>query len=80
MRRHYLGDRGETEGDIQQSENDITGETEIINQEEQINDEDEPPPLEDIDESEIEKENEIIPSVTDNIEIEKSNEDDIGRF
>jgi hypothetical protein len=32
MRRHYLGDRGETEGDIQQSENDITGETKIKNQ------------------------------------------------
>jgi hypothetical protein len=77
-----LGDRGETEDDIQQSENNITGETEITNQEEQeqeqeqINDEDEPPPLEDIDESE----NEIIEPVTDTVQIEKSKDDDIGKF
>jgi len=75
-----LGDRGETEDDIQQSENNITGETEITNQEEQeqeqINDEDEPPPLEDIDELE----NEIIEPVTDTVQIEKSKDDDIGKF
>jgi len=86
MRRHYLGDRGENEGDIQHSENELTGEIEITNQEtedneqEQINDENEPPPLEDIDESETEKENEIIESVTNIIETEKPKEDDIGRF
>ena len=42
VRRHYLGDRGENEVDIQESENELHGEMEITNQE---NDEDEPPPL-----------------------------------
>jgi hypothetical protein len=92
-RRHYLGDRGENEVDIQQSENELHGEMEITNQEnednvqEEVNDEDEPPPLEDIDEPEIENENEtiepenkIIEPVTDTVAIEKPKEDDIGRF
>jgi hypothetical protein len=74
MRRNYLGDRGENEGEIQQSENELTGETEetVENEQEPINDEDQPPPLEDIDDSEIEKENETIDLV--------AKEDDIGRF
>ena len=92
-RRHYLGDRGESEGDIQQSENDLTSETQENNQEdenseekdenneqEEKNTEDEPPPpLEDIDESEDEKENEIIESSMDIVTIEKP-KDDAGRF
>ena len=47
MRRHYLGDRGENEVDIQASENELNGETEINNpenentQEEEENVEDE---------------------------------------
>ena len=86
MRRNYLGDRGENENDIQQSENELNGGTEIIDQEnedneqEEINDGDEPPPLEDMDESESEQENEIIEPVKDNVEVEKAKEDDVGRI
>ncbi|UJR27229.1 hypothetical protein I4U23_008525 [Adineta vaga] len=54
IRRHFLGDRGENELDIQQSENELRGETEEINQENEHDDE--PPPLEDINESETEEE------------------------
>jgi hypothetical protein len=75
MRRNYLGDRGENEVEIQQSENELTKEIED-NEQEPINDEDQPPPLEDIDDSEIEKENEII----DSIAKEETKEDDTGRF
>lgn len=79
MRRHYLGDRGENENDIQQSENDLTGE----NNQEEKTDEENVPPLEDIDESESEEEkeeDEIIVPETNIVEIEKTKEDDIGKF
>ncbi|CAF3589057.1 unnamed protein product [Rotaria sp. Silwood1] len=82
MRRNYLGDRGENQNDIEQTENELTGDKEIDNEEnenneqESINDEDEPPPLEDVDESDIEKENELIDTVTDTVSIEKPKEDD----
>jgi hypothetical protein len=88
MRRHFLGDRGENEVDIQQSENELSGETEITNQldedkvdeEEQMNDDDddEPPPLEDIDEPEVEKENEIIEQIINISAVDNPKEDDIG--
>lgn len=78
IRRHFLGDRGESEADIQQSENELHGEMETTNegnendvQEEEVNDDDdddEPPPLEDIDEPEVE--NEIIKPETENKIIE----------
>ncbi|CAF5171224.1 unnamed protein product, partial [Rotaria sp. Silwood1] len=82
MRRNYLGDRGENQNDIEQTENELTGDKETDNEEDEnneqepINDEDEPPPLEDVDESDIEKENELIDTVTDTVSIEKPKEDD----
>ncbi len=79
MRRHYLGDRGENEGEIEQSENELTAETKD-HEEEQTNDEDVPPPLEDIDESESEEENEIIEPSTETVAMEKPKEDDTGKF
>ncbi|CAM4782177.1 unnamed protein product [Rotaria magnacalcarata] len=63
MRRHYLGDRGENENEIQQSENELTSEKETDDQE-QENNIDEPPPLEDVDESDTEDEDETIESET----------------
>jgi hypothetical protein len=59
MRRHYLGNRGENEGEIQQSENELTGQAdpaEEPTEEEPVDDA--PPPLEDIDTSDKEEEEE----------------------
>lgn len=76
MRRNYLGDRGENETDIQESENDLTGET---NQEENTS-EDIPPPLEDIDQSEDEEEENETEQEDKIVEIpSKPKEDDIGK-
>ena len=63
MRRHYLGDRGENELAIQQSENELTGQSETPeepSEQEQV--EDAPPPLEDIEQSEDEEEEEEPPA------------------
>lgn len=81
MRRHYLGDRGENETQITQSESELTGENnEEIGEEnnedieeESTNDEDQPPPLEDIDD---EEENEIEDSATESV---PTKENDAGR-
>ena len=59
MRRHYLGNRGENEGEIQQSENELTGQADPAEEpmeEEPVDDA--PPPLEDIEQSEEEDEEE----------------------
>ncbi|CAF1005025.1 unnamed protein product [Adineta ricciae] len=54
IRRHFLGDRGESELDIEQSEKELRGEMDVVNEENA----EEPPPLEDISEPESEDENE----------------------
>jgi hypothetical protein len=79
MRRNYLGDRGENEADIQQSENELTDEIKD-NEQETIDSEDQPPPLEDIDDSEDEKENETIEPIAKEETKEETKEDDTGRY
>lgn len=91
IRRYFLGDRGENALDIEQSEKELRGETEVVNEENP----EEPPPLEDIsepeseeEENEDEKENnndsqpekETIETSVNDVSAEKPKEDDIGKF
>lgn len=90
MRRNYLGDRGESQNDIEQTENELVGANDLDmgdeenKEQEQTNNDDEPPPLEDIDdiemEQEKEQENEVIEPVVETVTTEKPKEDDVGRF
>ena len=88
IRRHFLGDRGENELDIEQSEKELRGEMDVVNEENA----EEPPPLEDISEPESEDEhedgnnNDTQPekekdetSIND-ISTEKPKENDIGKL
>ena len=77
MRRNYLGDRGEDETQITQSENELTGEDNEETEQEPMNDEDQPPPLEDIDD---EEESEIEDSATESVPMPTiTKENDAGR-
>ncbi|CAF3617801.1 unnamed protein product [Adineta steineri] len=79
IRRYYLGNRGENEVDIQQSENELRGEGETTNEEtEVVNNEDEPPPLEDIEDSEADDEEESENDDEDGNENENKNENGDG--
>lgn len=79
-----MGDRGETETEIEQSENELTGETNDETEQETTNDEDQPPPLEDIDDDDDEDdEKEMEDSVTEPVAIQTPtstvDENDAGR-
>ncbi|CAF4272420.1 unnamed protein product, partial [Adineta steineri] len=79
IRRYYLGNRGENEVDIRQSENELRGEGETTNEEtEVVNNEDEPPPLEDIEDSEADDEGESENENEDEDENENKNENGDG--
>ncbi|CAF0745867.1 unnamed protein product [Rotaria sordida] len=67
IRRNYLGDRGENQNDIEQTENELTGENEIDNEENGIDNE----------QNEIDnEENEIDNEVNENNEQEQINNED----
>ena len=77
-----MGDRGENENEIEQSENELTGETEETNQvtgdnAEEEEEEDQPPPLEDIDDGDNETEDSTTEPVA--METTTTKEDDTGR-
>lgn len=79
MRRNYLGDRGENESQITESENDLMGDNNEETEQEPINDDgDQPPPLEDIDDEE--EENEMEDSATESVPMPTIiKENDTGR-